>query len=539
MRQGKMSLFTCVALIIGACIGSAIFSISGVTILYAGSSAVLSWIIAAAIYLGYGIVVTALAVRYPYSGGIYVFPKLVFGSSVGSFWGYISACGYVVSNTIAIGFSAIYFGVYLQDGFPALGSGPWPAILSCILSALVTIAGGKHFNRVQNTLVVLLLSCLSVYCAFALFGGGFDVSPFSSENFFSSGVRGRTGFISAVPLALVAYGGCIVVAFMASEVRSPGRNIPLSLLLGLCVVCAVYVLLIVGVVGTLPLENLKGGGDSCYIPLLASVSQGPLLRYPFLKGLLSVSGAVAFLTTMIALMAVNMKAIRAMVTPRQDKASMPVLVFVLACMALCLLKEWTMELISLGAILNIVSMSITCFCLVKVGKKALPLATIGVFLLCSVSDIMAGGGRIWVFTAAIYAVALSVYLFLRNKGKNYVLAVRGIVVHGKGHGHLHGMPTANLELLQDGGITLPHEGVWKTRTKIDGFTYASVTNVGLRPTDDDDKTPTIETYIIDFDKDIYGKEITVFFEEYIRPTRKFDSLDELRAQIEKDIAACS
>jgi riboflavin kinase/FMN adenylyltransferase len=106
------------------------------------------------------------------------------------------------------------------------------------------------------------------------------------------------------------------------------------------------------------------------------------------------------------------------------------------------------------------------------------------------------------------------------------------VVKGRGVGHLFGVPTANL-LLEKNKLLIK-EGVYGTFTKIGDKKYVSVTNVGKKPTFDD-MTVSIETLIKDFDGDIYGETVTVFFEKYIRDIEKFDSKEHLREQITKDL----
>jgi len=111
--------------------------------------------------------------------------------------------------------------------------------------------------------------------------------------------------------------------------------------------------------------------------------------------------------------------------------------------------------------------------------------------------------------------------------------LQGVVVHGKGRGHIHLMPTANLKPFL--GQDLPKFGVWAVKVLLGGKTFRGLTNVGLRPSDDDSPVPTVETLILDFDEDIYGRKITIEFEKFVRPTGKFANLDELRKQIEIDI----
>ena len=111
--------------------------------------------------------------------------------------------------------------------------------------------------------------------------------------------------------------------------------------------------------------------------------------------------------------------------------------------------------------------------------------------------------------------------------------LRGSVVRGKGKGHLHGMPTANLAV--EAGTVLPKEGVYAARVFLRGEEYRGLTNVGRRPSDDNMPHITVETYILDFSGDIYGEELTLELVHYIRGVRRFaGGLDELRQQLEKD-----
>ena len=541
-ESGKMNLFSSVALIVGACIGSAIFSISGITVFYAGPSAILSWIIAALIYSGYGLVVVGLARRFPRSGGIFLFPKRTIGGKAGSFWGFVSGWGYVVSNIIAIAFSAICMGAYLHAGFPSLNSGVIVSIVACVVSLAVLLCGGKASQRLQNLLVALLVCTMAIYCCTALFGGAMDFSAFG--NFFTSGSKGTFGFAGAVPLAMVAYGGCVAIAFMAEDVQNASRTIPRALVIGLGVVSVLYALTVFSIVGTLPQAALAGKPELRLVPLFASVTDGSLSVYPWLTKVISVCVSVALLTTIIALLRVNSRAVQAMSAEgllpeflfKENKAGVPwpaLCVMTLLAVALCLFHKYTEQFISLGAVLNVASMAITCVSLAicKRGKKImLPVSVVTVFLLCYIPEILSSGSGLWIFTAAVYLLGLVVYLVCSRVCKP---RVSGFVIHGKGKGKLYGMPTANLRPYK--GEALPEYGVWATKVVTGGREFKALTNVGLRPSVDDSKEPTIETMIVDFQGEIYGEEMTVIFCKYIRPTRKFADLAELRTQIEKDL----
>lgn len=117
-------------------------------------------------------------------------------------------------------------------------------------------------------------------------------------------------------------------------------------------------------------------------------------------------------------------------------------------------------------------------------------------------------------------------------GRTYIM--QGEVVHGKAAGRKHGMPTANLGVAPN-KISPPH-GVYGTLSHMDGKYYRGMTNIGLRPSDDDIPIPTVETFLLNFDQDIYGRQVILEVFVYIRGVKKFaGGLDEVRKQIDKDI----
>ncbi len=124
-----------------------------------------------------------------------------------------------------------------------------------------------------------------------------------------------------------------------------------------------------------------------------------------------------------------------------------------------------------------------------------------------------------------------VNLARRMLGRPY--GVEGQIIHGLERGRTIGFPTANLKPVNR---VIPKFGVYATASLIDGVWRRSITNVGIRPTFDDDQVPSIETFVFDFDGDLYGEVLRVRFLHRIRDERKFSGIDELRAQIEKDSA---
>lgn len=113
-------------------------------------------------------------------------------------------------------------------------------------------------------------------------------------------------------------------------------------------------------------------------------------------------------------------------------------------------------------------------------------------------------------------------------------AVPGIVVHGDKRGRTIGFPTANIQSQE--GSFIPATGVYAVRILVQDEWYDGVCNVGYKPTfkNPEDKQLSIEVHILDFNKNIYGEEVVVGWYKRIRSEQKFDGIESLKAQIEKD-----
>ena len=119
----------------------------------------------------------------------------------------------------------------------------------------------------------------------------------------------------------------------------------------------------------------------------------------------------------------------------------------------------------------------------------------------------------------------------RLLGHPHVLT--GMVTPGKQLGRTLGFPTANLPFPTE--LATPKLGVYVCVALVDDQTYVSLCNIGIRPTVAGESI-NAEIHLLDFDSDLYGKEITIAFHTFLRPEKKFESLEELKAQIAEDIA---
>lgn len=110
--------------------------------------------------------------------------------------------------------------------------------------------------------------------------------------------------------------------------------------------------------------------------------------------------------------------------------------------------------------------------------------------------------------------------------------VDGLVVRGDGRGATLGYPTANLDI--DQSLARPAQGVYAGRVRVQGKWYRAAVNVGKNPTFGGEVL-RVEAYILDFDDDIYGETVRLEFWQRLRDELKFDSVDALIAQIDRDV----
>lgn len=153
------------------------------------------------------------------------------------------------------------------------------------------------------------------------------------------------------------------------------------------------------------------------------------------------------------------------------------------------------------------------------------------FELCLIDKVMLDGEEVSSTRVRNQIADGEIPMAKRLLGSDY--SIMGCVEHGKHLGHTIGIPTVNI--LPPAGKLLPPFGVYSSRVIIDGNEYKGMTNIGRKPTVSSDNQIGVETYIYDFDQDVYGKTIEVRLLEFKRPEMKFDSVEQLKAQMEKDI----
>ncbi len=115
-------------------------------------------------------------------------------------------------------------------------------------------------------------------------------------------------------------------------------------------------------------------------------------------------------------------------------------------------------------------------------------------------------------------------------GRPYDLS--GQVVKGQQIGRSIGFPTANIQIA-DNYKLLPRDGAYAVYADVNSIRYKAILNIGDRPTVDGEKK-TIEAHLIDFEGDLYGQELRIYFQEFLREEKRFESLDALKNQLAVD-----
>jgi len=434
-ENGKLGLLDSTTILIGGMIGSAIFSLSGVTILNAGPASILSWIIAAAILFAYGLQTAELSTIYPHSGGIFVFPSKSLGSNEkqGRLWGWISAWAYLFGCWAGAAFSAIYVSIYLGVGFPAFGNYQVPiAIATVVLCGLFNIVNIGITGKVNTVMTVGLAGTMVIFIGIALFSGQWDASMFSP--FFSQGAEGTWGFMGAIPVAMVAYGSIVAVSFMVGEIKDPGKTVPKAMTIAMFSVVTLYVLVMVSVLGLVSSGFLQQNMGMAYIPLYAAAFT-KLASIPWLTKLISISAVLALITTILVVMALAARALQAsaesgilpaFLAKNSSKSGVPVnaqLVVILLVAATAAFPNLTNLIVNLGSLCNAIVVAIICLAVIAARKRnpsvpggfrapggdALPIITLIVIIAAYIPGILNGGWQLWAWTAGYYLIGMIFY----------------------------------------------------------------------------------------------------------------------------------
>jgi amino acid transporter len=242
---------------IGAMVGAGIFALLGEAGTVAGSAVWLSFLLAGivATLLGYNVV--KLGVRYPSSGGLIAYLLEGFGN--GRLVGISSWLGYFAAIVIVCSMVAVAFGSYATSLF--IGDNAWSGwdnvftSVIVVAKAAINLIGARFVDRAQSLIVVVLLVVFAVFIVATLV----DIDPHLLA---FSGYPPVSDIIASVALTFFAYLGFSVITFAVGDLRDPEHELPKAMYLALAITSATYILIALGVFGTLTVAEVIKFGET-------------------------------------------------------------------------------------------------------------------------------------------------------------------------------------------------------------------------------------------------------------------------------------
>ena len=242
---------------IGSMVGAGIFALLGQAAVIAGSAVWLSFLLAGGITMLLAYNVVKLGIRYPSQGGLIEYLRQGFGN--GRLLGVAAWLGYVAAFVVVVAMLAVSFGAYAVSLF--LGDGAWSgwdnvfASLVIVVMTFINMIGATFVSRVASVMVVVLLGVFSVFIVVTIKEVNFDLLAVSGYPSFSK-------IIASIALTFFAFLGFGVMTFTVASLRDPKRELPRAVALALGLTTITYVLIAIGVFGTLTVDQAIGYGET-------------------------------------------------------------------------------------------------------------------------------------------------------------------------------------------------------------------------------------------------------------------------------------
>jgi len=270
----------------GAMISSGLFILPAIAYSKAGPAVILSYLIASLLILPSVLSKAELATAMPMAGGTYFFVERSFGPLFGLFSGFANWFSLALKSAFAIVGMAVIIEVVLQMTF-ATGLNQWYlkaiSVICCLFFMALNIVSVKHTSKVQVLLVGVLLAILFLF----IIAGSNYVKHFRFSNFLH---KGWLEVLSTAGLVFISYGGLTKVASVAEEVKNPGRNLVLGMILAWFIVSLFYIGVVIITVGVVDDQELV----ESYVPI--SLAAGKFMGLPGFA-LLGSAAIAAFITT--------------------------------------------------------------------------------------------------------------------------------------------------------------------------------------------------------------------------------------------------
>jgi amino acid transporter len=242
---------------VGAMIGAGIFALLGEAAVIAGAGVWLSFLLAGLVTMLLAYNLVKLGIRYPSEGGLIEYLRRGYGN--GRLLGVASWLGYTAAFVVVAGMLAVSFGAYATTLF--VGDDAWGGWDNLFASALIVamtlinMVGATFVSRVASLMVVVLLCVFAVFIVVTFSDLDFDLLAFSGYPSFSK-------IIASIALTFFAFLGFGVMTFTVASLRDPERELPRAMALALGLTTATYVLIAIGVFGTLTADQAIAYGET-------------------------------------------------------------------------------------------------------------------------------------------------------------------------------------------------------------------------------------------------------------------------------------
>jgi amino acid transporter len=242
---------------IGAMIGAGIFALLGEAGAVAGSAVWISFLLGGIVASLLGYVCVKLGTRYPSSGGLITY--LIAGFGKGRLVGTASWLGYIAAVVIVCSMVAVAFGSYATSLFVGDdAAGWWGNVFTTLLiltMVAVNVVGASFVARAQSLIVTGVLGVFALFIAVTIVDLDFDLLAFSGYPSFSK-------ILASVALTFFAYLGFNVITFTAGDLRDPAHDLPRAMFGALGVTSVTYILIALGVFGTLTVAEVVQYGET-------------------------------------------------------------------------------------------------------------------------------------------------------------------------------------------------------------------------------------------------------------------------------------
>jgi amino acid transporter len=242
---------------IGSMVGAGIFALLGEAGAVAGAAVWVSFLLAGVVAGLLGYTAVKLGVRFPSSGGLIAY--LIAGFGNGRLVGIASWLGYAAAIVIVGAMVAVSFGSYAASLFIGDNAGPaWDNLFTSavVLGALgLNLVGSRVVDRAQTAVVIAELAVFAIFIAVTFTDVDWSLLSFSDYPSFSD-------VVASVALTFFAFLGFSVITFSAGDLADPARGLPIAMYSALGVAGGLYVLISIGVFGTLSVDEVVGYGET-------------------------------------------------------------------------------------------------------------------------------------------------------------------------------------------------------------------------------------------------------------------------------------